>query len=262
LSRIDLADSEHCALPENAGDVAGAVGKGTHGKAAVRTDAPRGFCPNEGSVGAVLCKKDVAVLGGLGLMVWNPLVAGVVFLTFLGMSAGLTPKLFRRSKAFLWFMLHKVKSVFSEDEQLNLLPDLSADRSQALSDSLGGKKPDVLWSAQVVTGKAKGFKAIGGQTFGTIGALADSPKVLHFVGRRFWRTITCPIPLENAEIVQEPRFLSQDVVVSTNDGSRKLHLRLHAGKRSLAEKIVEGIRDLKAAGARKLETADEELAVA
>jgi len=189
--------------------------------------------------------EDAAVIGGLALMSWNPIVAGVVFLCFLGLSIYLTPKLFRRSKAFLWFVFHKFGAVFKSDDGKRLYTNLSAERIQTLADSLGGRKPDILWTADVVTGKAKGFKAVGSQTFGVVVAESDSPQVLHFIGRRYFRNYHVPIPLEGAEIVQEPRFLSEDVVIYTTDGTRRLHLRLHSGKRALAKKIVEGIAELR-----------------
>jgi hypothetical protein len=207
--------------------------------------------------------EDAAVVGGLALMVWNPIVAAVVFIVFLAIVIYLTPKLFRRSKAFLWLLAHKLGAVVSKDAGSELHANLSSNDVVALTNGLGGTKPEVLWSARVVTGKAKGFKTIGSQTFGSIVAIDDPRNPLHFVGRRFWRTFHCALPLDDLEVTRESRFLSEDAVIFDAPGARKLHLRFHAGERALVEKIVEGILELKnrAASVPRLETEEPEEAV-
>ncbi|MCB1089851.1 MAG: hypothetical protein KDM63_22615, partial [Verrucomicrobiae bacterium] len=184
---------------------------------------------------------------GLALMAWNPLVAAVVFIAFLSFALYLTPRLFRRSKAFLWLLWHKLGSGFRRREDsagLRLYARLTSDDDLALADALGGGLVEPLWSAQVLAAKAKGFRSISSFTFGKIVAVEGSPKVIHFVGRRFWRSFHCPIPLTDMTITQEPRFLSEDVVLYSRDGSRKLILKLHAGQRPYAERIVESLLHL------------------
>ena len=51
---------------------------------------------------ALSTAEDVAVVGGLALMAWNPIVAAVFFIAVLAVALGATPRLFRRSKAYLF----------------------------------------------------------------------------------------------------------------------------------------------------------------
>lgn len=193
--------------------------------------------------------EDVAVIGGLGLMAWNPAVAAVVFLAFLGFALYATPRLFRRSKAFLWMLWHKAGSFFRggrgrDFDSPQWYARLSSEEDLALADALGGGLVDVQWSAPVVAGKSKGFRLIGGHTFGKLVAVSGSEGVVHFVGRRFFKSFHVPVPLAEMAITHEPRFLSEDVVLYSRDGGRKLVLKLAAGHRALAERLVESLLTL------------------
>ncbi len=205
---------------------------------------------------AVSTAEDVAVVAGLGLMAWNPLVAALVFLTFLGFALWATPRLFRRSKAFLWMLGHKLGSFFrggraADTEAVRLYARLSSEEDLALADALGGTGlVDIDWSAKVVAGKTKGFRNINSHTFGKIVAVSDRPGVIHFVGRRFFKSFHVPVPLTEMAITQEPRFLSEDVVLYSRDGARKLVFKLPAGSQALAERIVESLSQMGAVRGR------------
>lgn len=196
---------------------------------------------------AVSTAEDVAVVAGLGLMAWNPLVAALVFLTFLGFALYATPRLFRRSKAFLWMLWHKLGSLFRggrvrDAGEHRLYARLSSDEDLALGDALGGGLVDLDWSAAVLAGKSKGFRAISGHTFGKLVAVSGGNGVIHFVGRRFFKNFHAPVSLSGLAVTHEPRFLSEDVVLYSRDGSRKLVFKLAAGHRALAERLVESLR--------------------
>lgn len=191
--------------------------------------------------------ENVAVAGGLALMAWNPLVAAAVFIAFLSFALYVTPRMFRRSKAFFWLLWNKLGAGFRRADasgENRLYARLSSDDDLALAASLGGGLVEPLWTAPVLVAKAKGHRVISSCTFGKIVAVEESPGVVHFVGRRFWRSFHCPIPLEGLTITQEPRFLSEDVVLYSRDGGRKLVLKLHAGQRAYAQRIVEGLLEL------------------
>ncbi len=200
---------------------------------------------------ALSTAEDVAVVGGLALMAWNPLVAAVVFLAFLGVALYATPRLFRRSKAFLWLGGKKLASYFRRDDgetgAVPLYARLSSDDDLALADALGGGLVEADWSARVLVGRCKGFRNLNSYTFGKIVAVSGSPGVIHFVGRRFFRSFHCPVPLADMGITQEPRFLSEDVVLYSPDGARKVTLKLPVGRRVLAERLVESLLQLGAA---------------
>lgn len=183
--------------------------------------------------------EDVAVLGGLALMVKYPLVAGGVCLVFLGVSLYFGPKFFRHMKAFAWLAGKKAISPLRRDRGEELLyAGLSSDEDRALSARLGGRAPEVAWSVPVLIGKCKRFRAFTPNTFGRLVAEAGGDE-LHFVGRKFFRATHATLSLEDLAVTQEPRFLSEDVVIYDREGKRKLTLRLPAGSRALANRVVE-----------------------
>jgi hypothetical protein len=185
--------------------------------------------------------EDVGVLGGLVLMSVNPILAALVFVLFLGVSAYLTPKLFRRIKAFLWLVSNKLASFVSRADEQLLYGSLGASEHQRLGAALGGRKADPEWSAKVVVGVAKRFPGFTPMTIGRIVAESSRPGHLHFVGKRWWRHYHADLSLDGLEITQEARFLGEDVVLFDLEDRRKLVLRLPSGHAALANRIVESL---------------------
>ncbi len=185
--------------------------------------------------------EDAAVLGGLVLMSINPILAACVFVLFLLASAYLAPKLFRRIRAFFWLVSRKVASLVSRADEELLYGTLGSVEHQTLGKVLGGRKADPEWSARVVVGLAKRFPGFTPMTIGRIVAESSRPGHLHFVGRRWWRPYHSDLALENLEITQERRALSEDVVLFDLEGRRKLVLKLPSGHAALANRIVESL---------------------
>lgn len=186
--------------------------------------------------------EDVAVLGGLTLMSVNPILAAIFCLVFLGFSLYLTPKLFRRIKAFFWLVVNKVYSLVSQPDTEKLLyATLTSSEDQKLGVALGGRKADPEWSARVLVGQCKRFPGFTSMTFGRLVAETNNPGRLHFVGRRWMRHYYAELTLDGLEITQEARFFSEDVVLYDLAGTRKLILRLPSGHRAMANRIVESL---------------------
>jgi len=185
--------------------------------------------------------EDVAVLGGLTLMSVNPILAAGFCLIFLGFSLYLTPKLFRRIKAFFWLLSRKVASFVSSADEALLYAGLTSTEHQQLGASLGGRKGDPEWSAKVVVGTAKRFPGFTSMTFGRVIAESSHPGHLHFVGRRWFRHYHADLALDGLQITQEQRFLSEDVVLYDLAGTRKLVLKLASGHAAMANRIVESL---------------------
>ena len=185
--------------------------------------------------------EDIAVLGGLTLMSVNPILAAVFFLTFLGISAYLTPKLFRRIKGFFWLVGCKIASFFSKpNPEILLRGGLTSSENQKLG-SILGRRPEPLWSARVLVGRCKKFPHFTPMTFGRLITEEQNLGSIHFIGRRFWRRYHTELVLDGLEITHEPRFFSQDVVFYDLEGNRKLILKLPSGHRAMASRIVEGL---------------------
>ncbi|MDF1823333.1 MAG: DUF4126 domain-containing protein [Verrucomicrobiales bacterium] len=190
--------------------------------------------------------EDIAVLGGLALLSVNPLLAAAFCLVFLGISAWLTPKLFRRIKAFVWLVSSKLSALVSPpNEERSLNAGLSSSENQMLGAVIGGRQPDPVWSAKVLVGKARLMPGFIPMTFGRLIAEGDSLGSLHFVGRRFWRNYYTYLNLDGLEINHETRLFSEDIVLYDMMGSRKLILRLPSGHREMANRVVESLKAIR-----------------
>ncbi|MEM9015407.1 MAG: DUF4126 domain-containing protein [Verrucomicrobiota bacterium] len=186
--------------------------------------------------------EDIAVLGGLALMSVNPILAAVFCLVFLGLSLYLTPKLFRRIKAFFWLVGTKLASLVTRPDAEKLLyAEISSSEDQLLGQIRGGKKADAEWSAKVLVGRCKRFPGFTAMTFGRVVADASRPGRLDFVGTRNWRQYHTELSLNGLEITQEPRFFSEDIVLYDLEGTKKLILRLPSGHQSMANRVVESL---------------------
>lgn len=188
---------------------------------------------------AVSTVENVMVVGGLGLMSWSPKIAGLFFLGTLCLSLWLAPKMWRRSRGFLSLLVRKLGSPFAREEEPRLYTSLGADAAQALTATLGNR-PDVLWTAQCLTGRVKGFGGLKTWQKVQIVALGGDTPGVHVVWRN-WGTKHLALDLRSMEIGQEPRFLSEDVVIFDLSGSRRLVLRFPATQRRLAERVAEGL---------------------
>lgn len=195
--------------------------------------------PEPFSNAAVSVVENGLVLGGLGLMSWSPKVAGLVFLTSLCLSLWLLPKMWRRLRGFLSLIMKKLGSPFLREETPRLYTTLGAEATQALAASLG-ERPEVLWSAQALTGGVKGFAGLKPYCKTQIVALGGERPAIHLVWRR-WGTRHLALELSSLEIGVESRFLSEDVVLFDLAGTRRLALRFPATQRRLAESVAEGL---------------------
>tara|TARA_R110000850_G_scaffold202967_24_gene329127 strand:+ start:944 stop:2041 length:1098 start_codon:yes stop_codon:yes gene_type:complete len=185
--------------------------------------------------------EDVAVLGGLALMSVNPILAALVCITFLSISLYLTPKLFRRIKAFFWLLRNKAFSLVTREDEDLLYARLSSSEDQLLGKILGGRKAEPEWSARVLVGRCQKVTGFVPLTFGRLVSEARSSGSLHFLGRSMWRDYHTELSLDGLEITQEPRFLSEDIALYDLEGTRKLVLRLPSGQRAMANRIVESL---------------------
>jgi len=188
--------------------------------------------------------EDAAVLGGLTLVTFHPLIGGAVFLAFIGLCLYTAPKLFRRIRAFVWLAWDKLSSGFRRRDAKGelLYSRLTSDEDLALNRALQAEQsPDVTWSARVLVGTCRKFRHFTPHTFGRLIADGNSAGKLHFVGKRLWRTYHCSFSLKGLEVTQEPRFLSEDIVIYNREGQQRLTFRLPSGRRALANKVVEEI---------------------
>jgi hypothetical protein len=199
--------------PEPAFDVliallAGGVTLATHSvKAGTRLVA--NHSPEPFSNIALSVTEDVAVLGGLALIQYDPIIALVVFTAILLVICYFAPKLFRSVKVNLWLLWRKLSFPASDHPDNELRAHLPADldiifhHANLLSEK-------IAWAVPCVSGAAKRIPA---NLFGYLVATTEDPEKVWFVAKRGWRKIAEELDLRTYKVAHEPKFLSENLVL-------------------------------------------------
>jgi hypothetical protein len=157
------------------------------------------------NIGLSIC-EDIAVLGGLALVHFNPVLALIIFLIGIGAFFYFAPKILRAIKAKIWLAWKKLNGPANRKMPVQLpivLPNRLA--SVFHRDNVLGET--IAWTARCVSGRGRRIPA---NLFGTLVATREEPRKLVFVTRKFARTID----LADASIAHESRFLFENLVIS------------------------------------------------
>ena len=150
--------------------------------------------------------EDAAVLGGLALVHFNPLLALIIFLIGIGSFFYFAPKILRAMKAKIWLAWKKLNGPANRNVPVQLaiaLPTRLASVFQC--ENLLGET--IVWTARCISGRGR---RIPPNLFGALVATREEPRKLVFVTRKFARTIN----LEQVMVAHEPRFLFENLVIS------------------------------------------------
>jgi hypothetical protein len=164
--------------------------------------------------------EDAAVLGGLALVHFNPLLALIVFLVGIGAFFYFAPKILRAAKVKIWLAWKKLNGPADRNVPVQLSPTLPA-RVASVFDRENVLGETIIWTARCISGRgrpARGSLGGGGRIppnlFGALVATREEPRKLVFVTRKFARTIN----LEDTVVSHEPRFLFENLVISPAAG--------------------------------------------
>jgi len=187
------------------------------------------------NIGLSLC-EDAAVLGGLTLMHFNPLVALIIFLIGIGAFFYFAPKILRGMKAKIWLTWKKLNGPADRDAPVNLPITLQARLASVFNhENVLGET--IEWTARCVSGRGRRIPA---NLFGALVATKEEPRKLVFVTRRFARTIN----LEDSVVGHEPRFLFENLVISPAAGKGpKYSFIFPRSDAVVVEQIVQKLRE-------------------
>jgi uncharacterized membrane protein len=183
--------------------------------------------------------EDVAVLGGLALIHYNPILALSVFIAAIAAFLYFAPKIFRSMKAKIWLALNK----------LNAAPDVR--RAAALPIALPSRLAPVFskqnllgetiaWAVPCLSGRGRRIPA---NVFGALVATNEEPHKIVFVGRKNFKPFCQTIDLESSTIAREPQFLSENLVIVPKEGRGPKYSFLFTRSRgALVELIAEDLR--------------------
>ncbi|HEU0208865.1 MAG TPA: DUF4126 domain-containing protein [Candidatus Udaeobacter sp.] len=154
--------------------------------------------------------EDAAVLGGLALVHFNPLLALIIFLVGIGAFFYFAPRILRAIKAKIWFAWKKLNGPAGRNLEVQLPVALPARLNSPFKhENILGET--IAWTARCVSGRGRRIPA---NLFGALVATREEPRKLIFVSRKLTRTID----LDGSVVDHEPRFLFENLVISSAVG--------------------------------------------
>jgi hypothetical protein len=151
--------------------------------------------------------EDAAVLAGLALVHFNPVLALIIFVIGIAAFFYFAPKILRAMKAKIWLAWKKINLPAYSERNTRLPVTLTAKLASIFAhENVLGET--VAWAVRCISGSGRRIPA---NLFGALVATTQEPKKLVFVSRKFARRID----LEGAVISHEPRFLSENLLISS-----------------------------------------------
>ncbi|MEO7932375.1 MAG: DUF4126 domain-containing protein [Chthoniobacterales bacterium] len=181
--------------------------------------------------------EDFAVLGGLALLHFNPILALVVFLLVLMTTLYFAPKLFRAVKAKLWLAYRKLNlPAFGRAEE-GLSDELSGRVAEGFAE-LNLLHEKVLWSVPCLT--RKGLPA---NHFGALIATVEEPGRLYFVGESRWKKVRETLELDGGTVERIPGFLFDEIRLADAVNKRRYAFAFDRSRSRIVEKMADSIRN-------------------
>ena len=184
--------------------------------------------------------EDAAVLGGLALVHFNPVLALVIFLICIGAFFYFAPRILRAMKVKIWLAWRKLNGPADCDVPVTLsqmLPPRLAPifgRENVLGET-------IAWAVPCVSGRGRRIPA---NLFGALVATNEESRRIIFVARKGGRPFTREIDLEGSNVVREPKFLSENLVIFPAAGKGpKYSFVFPRSRAALLEQIVKDLRD-------------------
>ena len=185
--------------------------------------------------------EDALVLGSLGLLIWNPLVAALVVIACLVAVWIVLPKLLRSIQAKVWLAWRKLNgpAVYHEADVTDIrLPSSCELALRRVHATLA----PVSLAANCLSG---GGPRLPRNYRGWLARFDGPEGRLFFVAPRLWRgPIVVEIPTQGGAWERKPGFLSEHLVLRLQDGAVYSFL-FERGHRILADRLAERLRESK-----------------
>jgi hypothetical protein len=184
--------------------------------------------------------EDVAVVGGLALIHYNPALALAIFAIALAVFIYFAPKVLRAMKAKIWLIFKKLNGPAASDTPVTLpivLPGKLAPifaRENILGET-------IAWAVPCLSGRGRRIPA---NLFGALVATNEEPRKLTFVARKSGRSFAQTIDLLGSLVSREPKFLSENLLIFPAAGKGPKYLFLFPrSSAAVVEQIVEQLRE-------------------
>jgi hypothetical protein len=183
--------------------------------------------------------EDAAVLGGLALVHFNPLLA--LFLFLLGIAAFFyfAPRILRLMKAKIWLSWKKLNEPADLSMPVKLPVTLPARFAPVFSRE-NVLRETIAWATPCISGRGGRLPA---NLFGALVATNEEPGKLLFVARKNGRPFAKTIELDGSMIAHEPKFLSENLIIFPKVGKGPRYSFLFPrSTAALVEVIVQDLR--------------------
>ena len=178
--------------------------------------------------------EDVAVVGGLALIHFNPALALGVFVVLLSIILYFAPKIFRAVRVKLWLIWKKLNNPADRDATSTLPTALPSRYAFAFTrENLLGET--VAWAVPCISKRAQGVPA---NSSGLLVATNEDPAKLIFIARKGWGARAQTINVDGCVAAREPKFLSENLDISPGKGAHYLFV-FERGRGARVQQIVE-----------------------
>ncbi|RBP36317.1 uncharacterized protein DUF4126 [Roseimicrobium gellanilyticum] len=188
--------------------------------------------------------EDAGVAGGVALTLMHPAVALAVFTVILVALWLLLPRLWRSSKTTMWLMWQKVKlpaRALTGEDAVELRQVMNNPLRDLLRIHGSVEEGKVQVAVRCLTARCKGVKGLMTNLDGVL-VLSSNPDAAWFAATKGLRDRLFPLPLTDASVRVESRFLSENLVI---EGSAMRGVfRFHRGQRELVEAVLARLNEM------------------
>jgi len=182
--------------------------------------------------------EDAAVLGGLALVHFNPLLALSIFVLGIAAFFYFAPKILRAMKAKIWLALKKLNGPADLSMPVKLPVALPARLAPVFSRE-NVLRETIAWATPCISGRGGRMPA---NLFGALVATNEEPSKLLFVARKSGRPFAKTIELDDS-IAHEPKFLSENLIIFPKVGKgARYSFIFPRSNAALVEVIVQDLR--------------------
>lgn len=174
--------------------------------------------------------EDAVVLGGLGLLVWNPIITCVIALVALVVVWTLLPRLLRNVRAISWLAWCKLNTPATGEEPAELKTRMPRRYENTLR---GASAPDesVAFAVPCLSGSGPRLPR---NRFGWLVRLAGGR--LFFVGKRWHGPFVVELPAPAAKPARESRFLCEKLAFTS--GGQTYAFIFERGLARMVDRVV------------------------
>ena len=179
--------------------------------------------------------EDAAVLGGLALIHFNPLLALIIFLVGIGAFFYFAPKILRAIKVKIWLAWKKLNGPADRYVPVQLPTTLPV-RLESVFNRENVLGETIAWTARCISGRGRRIPA---NLFGALVTTKEEARKVVFVTRKFARRID----LEDSNVRREPGFLSENLIFSASGKGPSYLFVFPRSDAAVVEQIVHDLQE-------------------